>query len=71
MTSPAGDIDALRRGAIESHRRGDLIGAEAALQKLLLASPADADALYRLGLITHARGEHDLAAQRLTAALAQ
>ena len=71
MTSPAGDIDAWRRGAIEAHRRGDLIGAEAALQKLLHASPVDADALYRLGLIAHARGEHDLATQRLTSALAQ
>lgn len=71
MTSPADDIDAWRRAAIEAQRKGDLLGAEAALQKLLGASPNDAEALYRLGLIAHARGELDLAASRLTAALAQ
>lgn len=70
MTSAVGDSDAWRRAAIEAQRKGDLIGAEAALKKLLGASPNDADALYRLGLIAHARGERDLAAQRLTAALA-
>jgi len=69
VTSVAGDSAAWRRAAIEAHRRGDLIGAEAALQKLLGASPDDADALYRMGLIAHARGERDLAAQSLTAAL--
>jgi CRISPR-associated protein Csy1 len=69
VTLAAGDTDAWRRAAIEAQRKGDLSGAEAALQTLLGASPNDADALYRLGLIAHARGERDLAAQRLTAAL--
>jgi protein O-GlcNAc transferase len=71
VTSPAGDIDAWRRGALEAHRRGDLVAAESAWNDVLDDNPNDAEALYRLGLIAHARGALDLAAARLMAALGQ
>lgn len=71
MSTTGGDIEGWRRRAAEAQRGGDLDTAASAWQQVLLAQPDDAEALFRLGLIAHARGEFDLAAARIAAALAQ
>lgn len=59
----------LRRG-IEAHRRNDLVAAEAAYREVLAADPASADALHLLGLVAHATGHLDEAAQLIGQAIA-
>jgi predicted O-linked N-acetylglucosamine transferase (SPINDLY family) len=56
MIDPA--IQSILLAAVERHRAGDLVNAEAGYRQVLQRVPNHADALHMLGLIEVARGQH-------------
>lgn len=51
------DLDEVRARGILAFQRGDLYGAERTLGNVLDRSPGDAQALYYMGRVCHARGQ--------------
>jgi len=66
----AGAVAAKLRQAIELHRRGALVDAEALYRDILAAAPAHFDALHLLGVVQLARGRPDDAVALIAQAIA-
>src|SRR6185369_10092132 len=71
MTDRLGDAAVLLQQALSLQQDGKLPEAERLYRRVLVADPANADALNLLAIIHHERGDRDLAIRMLRAAIAQ
>jgi SAM-dependent methyltransferase/Tfp pilus assembly protein PilF len=69
--SAAQDLDQLFASAIGQHRMGQLAQAERIYRQILTADPGHADSLHLLGIITHQRGQHEVAIDLIGQAIAR
>ena len=57
--------------ALEYHRQGDLSEAERLYRQVLIAEPANVDALHLLGIVSSGLGNYELAVRCIRPAIAQ
>jgi SAM-dependent methyltransferase/Tfp pilus assembly protein PilF len=70
-SASSGATDQLLAAAINQHRIGQLAEAERIYRQILAGDPDHADSLHLLGVIAHQRGQHEIAVDLISQAIAR